>query len=142
MPNFTLDARLQADCIALTQVADIHILLMNNALLPWFILVPETEHTELHQLPEDQFQRLMTLQRHMARFIKANFNIDKINTAAIGNLVSQLHVHVIGRCKDDHCWPGVVWGNAEKQPYSTSEVQSVKTKIGDHLNRNPLIMSS
>ena len=134
MSTFTLDNRLQADCIRITKVDDIHILLMNNTLLPWFILVPETRQTELHQLPEVQFQRLMTLQRTMARFIESNFAVDKINTAAIGNVVSQLHVHVIGRCKTDHCWPGVVWGNPQKSLYSSDEAKTIGQKLKWYLN--------
>ncbi|MBN2718820.1 MAG: HIT family protein [Deltaproteobacteria bacterium] len=133
MSDFSLDSRLQADCIELTQVNDIHVLLMNNSLLPWFILVPKTPHIELHQLPEAQFQHLMALQCTMARFIESHFTVDKINTAAIGNVVSQLHVHVIGRRKDDHCWPGVVWGNPQKTPYTDSEAQHIQQQLTRYL---------
>ena len=135
MSEFVLDSRLRADCIQLMQIDDIHILLMNNALVPWFILVPETNCIELHHLPESQFQRLTATQLLLARFIESCFAIDKINSAAIGNVVSQLHVHVIGRRKDDHCWPGVIWGNPQKTPYTSDRIAEIRQMLAAYFQQ-------
>ncbi|MBN2342186.1 MAG: HIT family protein [Deltaproteobacteria bacterium] len=135
MTAFTLDQRLAADCHELTVVEDTHILLMNNRLIPWLILVPHTPEIELHRLNADTFAALMTLQHQCARFIESQFSIDKINIGAIGNIVSQLHVHIIGRRKTDPYWPGVVWGNPTREPYTPEQVTQLQTALQDHLQR-------
>jgi diadenosine tetraphosphate (Ap4A) HIT family hydrolase len=126
MSEFVLDERLREDGIWLMQTANIHILLMNNALVPWFILVPQTASIELHHLPASQFDDLMSTQLLLARFVESHFAIDKINTGAIGNVVSQLHVHVIGRRRDDHCWPNVIWGNPQKDAYTEARINDIR----------------
>lgn len=134
MSKFVLDERLLEDCVLLMQTDDIHILLMNNALLPWFILVPQTASIELHHLHPSQFDRLMAIQLLLARFIESHFAIDKINTGAIGNVVSQLHVHVIGRRKNDHCWPNVIWGNPKKAAYTEERISEIRQMLVEYCN--------
>jgi diadenosine tetraphosphate (Ap4A) HIT family hydrolase len=90
---------------------------MDNALLPWLILVPRVSVTELYQLPAEQRRRLDDETTAVAAFVAGAFAIDKLNVAAIGNVVAQLHVHVVGRRRDDYAWPGVVWGRSERTPY-------------------------
>ena len=70
----------------------------------------------------------------VAEFVRANFKIDKLNIGAIGNVVSQLHVHVVGRRKDDYCWPGVVWGSSTEKRYTDDEVAAVVTLVANNLN--------
>lgn len=118
MNPFTLDPRLQNDCFVLGKMNVCHLLLMNNALFPWFILVPETKAVELCDLGRE-FRILVHEETdRTARFVKDHFPVDKINVAAIGNVVRQLHIHVIGRRTDDPCWPGVVWGSGMARPYT------------------------
>jgi diadenosine tetraphosphate (Ap4A) HIT family hydrolase len=129
MSEFVLDERLCEDCIWLMQTENIHILLMNNALVPWFILVPQTSSIELHHLHASQFDDLMSTQLLLARFVESHFAIDKINIGAIGNMVSQLHVHVIGRHRDDHCWPNVIWGNPKKTAYTEERIRDIQQML-------------
>jgi len=135
MNDFTLDTRLQNDCHILGKMGLSHLLLMNNAHFPWFILVPETDVVELCDLDPDSQRVLLDEINRLSRFIKDHFPIDKLNVAAIGNVVKQLHIHVIGRRTDDPCWPGVVWGSGQSKPYSEKEFEEmgrvVRQKLKD-----------
>jgi len=106
-----LHPQLVADCHVLGACAGNALLLQRNAVVPWFLLVPPTTLTELHELPRPLRLGLDAAADALARFIKRRFACDKINVAAIGNVVPQLHLHVIGRRRDDDCWPRPVWGN-------------------------------
>lgn len=118
MAGFDLHPRLLEDCHGLGRLDLCHVLLHRNATLPWFILVPEvgTGVTELHEMDRDQRLRLDDELSRVARFVKSRLGAKKINVGAIGNLVPQLHVHVIGRDPADPCWPGVVWGRLPAGP--------------------------
>lgn len=118
MPEFVVHPRLLADCHLLGRLALCRLLLNRNATLPWFILVPEVEPEiiELHELDEPRRRTLATELDLVATFTRARFDVAKLNIAAIGNIVQQLHVHVVGRRPDDPCWPGVVWGNLPAGP--------------------------
>ncbi len=107
---FELHPRLAADCHVLGRCGGSHVLLQRNASVPWFLLVPETAALELHDLPNGERTALVGATDALARFVKLHFACDRINVAAIGNRVPQLHVHVVGRWRDDCCWPHVVWG--------------------------------
>ena len=104
MKNFQLDPQLQKDCIVLGELERSLLLLMNNALLPWFILVPKTDKTELYELADDVQAGVWAEINAVSKFVKDEFCIDKLNVAAIGNVVQQLHIHVIGRQHEDYCW--------------------------------------
>ena len=106
-----LHPQLAADCHVLGVVANNALLLQRNAALPWFVLVPPTTALELHDLPSDLRARLDGAADRLARFVKRHFGCEKINVAALGNVVPQLHLHVIGRRRDDACWPRPVWGH-------------------------------
>ena len=114
---FTLDERLEADSLYVTNHDDIQIRVMNDARYVWILLVPEiADVTELHDLPSHKQQMLMRLAALIGAGIKANPlpaspTITKINTALIGNMVSQLHLHIVGRHPDDEAWPAPVWGH-------------------------------
>lgn len=118
MPRFQVHERLLEDCHDLGRLRLSHVLLHRNATLPWFILVPEAgvDVTELHELERAQRRLLDDEVDRVASFVKARLGARKINTAAIGNIVPQLHVHVIGRDPKDPCWPGVVWGRLPAGP--------------------------
>ena len=135
MDGFTLDPRLAKDCLPLGKFTISHLLLMNNALVPWFILVPETEHIELIDLTaEDQVQVLEEINQ-VSRFIQNNFPVTKLNTAAIGNIVSQLHIHIIGRHQQDFCWPNVVWGTQQREPYTEQAINKLKRELHEQLGK-------
>ncbi|HEY9052765.1 MAG TPA: HIT domain-containing protein, partial [Gammaproteobacteria bacterium] len=108
MTNFSLHPQLEKDCHILGKLDLCHILLLNNALVPWFILVPETSITEFHKLEQQQQHLLLAEINRISGFIENNFDVTKLNTATIGNIVRQMHIHIIGRHEKDFAWPGVV----------------------------------
>lgn len=96
--------------------------LMDDARYPWLLLVPERPGlVELHDLEEHDAQALMREVRACTRALADLFPLDKTNVGALGNMVPQLHVHVIGRRRDDPAWPGPVWGVGAAEPYRPEE---------------------
>ena len=114
--SFSLDERLEADSLFVRNHDNIQIRVMNDARYVWVLLVPEIpDVTELHELTPTKQHSLMRLAVTIGAGIKANAlstmpAITKINTALIGNMVSQLHLHIVGRHEDDEAWPRPVWG--------------------------------
>lgn len=127
--DIELDSRLTNDCIVLGKLDISLLLLMDNSLIPWFILVPETDKTELIDLSHPDQARLLKEINLISSFTRTHFHCTKLNIGAIGNIVSQLHIHIVGRDSSDFCWPGVVWGTKEKQSYRDNQVK----EITDHL---------
>ncbi|WP_455221959.1 HIT domain-containing protein [Kaarinaea lacus] len=117
MEEFVLHHKLSSDTIKLADLDLSVLLLMNNALVPWFILVPKSNVTELYELSYEQQLILWSEVNLLSRFLKEELHVDKINIAAIGNIVPQFHMHVIGRYKDDFAWPKTVWGRKELEEY-------------------------
>ena len=128
MNEFKLDPQLEKDCFLLGKLPGSQLLLMNNSLVPWFILVPEVDVTEIYQLDAGQQKQLLSGINQLSKFISEEYGTDKLNVAAIGNMVSQLHVHIVGRKKDDFCWPNVVWGTGQGKPYSDQAVEQITKK--------------
>jgi len=126
---FVLDKQLAADCHLLGKLDRSQLLLLNNALLPWFILVPEVEVTEFYQLDMDMQMHVLGEINHLSAFVKQHFKVDKLNLATIGNKVQQLHIHIIGRSKTDFCWPEVVWGREQREDYLPQEVEAIRNAI-------------
>jgi len=133
MYKFELDSRLSNNCHILGKLNISLLLMMNNSLVPWFILVPNTSVTEMTDLSETDQATLLKEINLMSNFVKGNFDISKLNIAAIGNIVSQCHVHVIGRDPSDYCWPNVVWGTKEKEPYTDERVKEITALLVDQL---------
>lgn len=111
MSEFVLHPTLAADSYLLGRVGAVQVLLHRSAQFPWFMLVPEDAASELHELPPALRASLQALADRLGRFVLRHWSCDKLNVAAIGNVVPQLHLHVIGRRQDDALWPRVVWGN-------------------------------
>jgi len=124
--NFSLDPQLDQDCHVLGKLELCQVLLMDNAALPWFILVPETTLIELCDLPQSEQHQLLSEANRVAEFIRNEFSVDKLNLGAIGNVVSQMHVHVIGRRYTDYCWPNPVWGTPAPETYTAGDVTRVR----------------
>jgi diadenosine tetraphosphate (Ap4A) HIT family hydrolase len=131
--TFALDPRLADDTHRLGSLPLSELLLMDNALLPWLILVPRVTEIELYRLPVAQRRQLDDETAAVAAFVAAAFAVDKLNVAAIGNVVAQLHVHVVGRRRDDHAWPGVVWGRPERTAYAPAALADVRSRIASAL---------
>ena len=127
MFNFEIHPQLLADCHRLGRLEFCHVLLNKNALLPWFILVPETAVSDLLDLPEPQRTAALHEAAVIGQCIKRHLGYAKINFAAIGNIVPQLHLHVVGRKPGDRCWPAPVWGHlVESQHYSDRRVGEIR----------------
>jgi diadenosine tetraphosphate (Ap4A) HIT family hydrolase len=133
LPEFTLDPQLQTDCHVLGMLDDHYLLLLDNALLPWFILVPQTSASELFELDAAQQTKLLSSITTLSQFIKTTSPVEKLNVASIGNKVKQLHIHVIGRDPSDFCWPDVVWGRPETEAYSSDAVAKIVVKLNTAL---------
>lgn len=119
--DFVLHPTLAADTYALGRVGAVQVLMHRSAQFPWFMLVPEDVATELHDLPPALRAELQALADRLGRFVLRHWACDKLNIAAIGNVVPQLHLHVIGRRQDDALWPRVVWGNVPEGPLRTAD---------------------
>lgn len=127
---FVLDPQLEQDTLPIGDFPLCRLLLMNDATYPWFILVPRREEvSELFQLGSADQHQLWSETTTLAEIIKDTFGADKMNVAALGNVVSQLHIHVIARRRGDAAWPAPVWGRQPADPYSTEQVDSVKRKL-------------
>ena len=114
---FVLDPVLERDTFLVADLKLCSALLMNNALFPWLILVPRVEGAkEIIDLSADERGWLMDEICHASSALQAIYKPDKLNVAALGNQVAQLHVHVIARMTTDTAWPNPVWGK-EAKPY-------------------------
>lgn len=127
---FVLDSRLQQDTLLIGDFPLSRLLLSNDSNYPWFILVPRrADIVEVFELSaEDQLQ-LWRETTALSQLLKGAFNADKLNVAALGNVVSQLHMHVIVRHRGDIAWPAPVWGKHPAQPYTDSEFSSIKERL-------------
>lgn len=118
-PGWQLHPQLAEDTHPLAQLALCELRLMDDANHPWLILVPRVSAAiELLDLDHEQQAQLMREIDGIGRLLQRAFKPDKLNVAALGNMVPQLHVHVIARYRDDIAWPRPVWGMATAQPYS------------------------
>jgi len=124
-PEFMLDARLQADTMPVASLDLCDVLLMNDARYPWLILVPrETGLVEISDLSDSAQQRLWSEVNRAAKALRETAPCDKLNIGALGNIVRQLHVHVVARREGDAAWPGPVWGHGRAEPYADDALQS------------------
>jgi diadenosine tetraphosphate (Ap4A) HIT family hydrolase len=118
--DFALDERLAADTEPVAALKLSEIRLMNDARFPWLVLVPRRPGVaELIDLERDMLIRLMDEVAVASRALRAATSCDKLNIGALGNVVSQLHVHVVGRFVGDAAWPEPVWGSGEAVAYRT-----------------------
>ncbi|HYQ37656.1 MAG TPA: HIT domain-containing protein [Pseudomonas sp.] len=132
---FALDPRLEQDTLHMGDFPLCRLLLMNDASYPWFILVPRREEvSELFQLDEADQRSLWRETTLLAETLKDTFKADKMNVATLGNVVSQLHMHVIVRRRSDAAWPAPVWGRQPAVPYTAEQVQEVRDKLKLVLN--------
>jgi diadenosine tetraphosphate (Ap4A) HIT family hydrolase len=124
--SFELDDRLARDTFVVGDWPLTRVLLMNDARWPWLILAPRREGmVELMDLELADQARLMEEAARAARFLKSHVRADKINVAALGNIVGQLHLHVVARVVGDPAWPGPVWGHGAATPYIGSGAQTL-----------------
>ena len=131
---FALDQRLQQDTLVIGDFPLSRLLLSNDSNYPWFILVPRIDGiSEVFQLGVADQQRLWQETTALAQLLNEGLAADKMNIGALGNVVSQLHVHVIVRKRDDAAWPAPVWGKHPAKPYSDAQVEAIRARLRELL---------
>ncbi len=127
---FELHERLAADCFCLGDFPASRLLLMNDTHYPWYILVPRFEGArELYLLPEGDQLQVLRESSLLSRVIMSHHAGHKLNVAALGNMVPQLHIHHIVRFPQDAAWPGPVWGKVAAEPYLSKDVGSMQQSL-------------
>lgn len=122
--------QLRNDCLLIGRFPLSHLLLMRDANYPWFILVPDRDGvSEVFELSETDQRQLMWESSHLARVLAERFGADKMNIAALGNVVPQLHVHHIVRYRNDPAWPAPVWGRVPARPYDEATLGGVLARL-------------
>ena len=117
--SFVLNKQLHRDTTLVADLSLCRCLLMNDARYPWLILVPRIAGlVEFHEVPRMHRETLYDEIEMASRALMRISDAHKLNVAALGNQVSQLHIHIIARQLDDPAWPGPVWGVGDAQPYA------------------------
>jgi diadenosine tetraphosphate (Ap4A) HIT family hydrolase len=106
------------------------LLLLNDRNYPWFILVPRRAGVcEIHHLSEADRVEMWRESARLSLWMESVYNFAKLNVAALGNIVSQLHLHHIGRSIGDPTWPGPVWGQHPADAYAANEVAAIRQQV-------------
>jgi len=128
--TFQLHPRLKQDCITIGRFELCRLLMMNDSQYPWFILVPErADLQEIYQLSKAERGLLTEESSYLAENLAVLYNADKMNIAAIGNMVPQLHIHHIVRYRTDKAWPAPVWGKFTAEPYTDLQIADILTRV-------------
>jgi diadenosine tetraphosphate (Ap4A) HIT family hydrolase len=128
--DFHLHPQLARDTLPVTRLGDCRLLLMNDRRWTWCVLVPEVpEVRELHELAEATRARVLELACRLAKAMQQAFAGDKMNLAALGNMVPQLHLHIIVRRVDDAAWPAPVWGHGTAVPWPEAERDALLERL-------------
>ncbi|QJR79673.1 HIT domain-containing protein [Alteromonas pelagimontana] len=132
---FELDSRLAADTYVVGELPLSRVLLMNDRQFPWIILVPKRAGVQdtIDLTEADQLQ-LLAESRQVCLALKSLYAPDKLNVAALGNIVKQLHVHHIARYRDDIAWPQPIWGRQPAIPYDSQSAQLRCQQLKTFLN--------
>ena len=133
---FKLDKKLQEDSFYLGDLDLSMALLMNDANYPWLILVPKKP--DLKDIIDLDFNDQIVLLKEInfiAKILKQEFKCDKLNIANLGNVVSQLHIHIIARTQNDKTYPKPVWGNAERVKYCGENLTKILEKLQNKIQK-------
>jgi diadenosine tetraphosphate (Ap4A) HIT family hydrolase len=130
MPEFVVHARLEADAQFVADWSLSRALVMNDARYPWLVLVPRrADLTEIHDLSVTDRAVLMEEIARASAALKLFSGAAKINVGALGNLVPQLHIHIVARNPGDFAWPGPVWGQDVAQPYEPAALAAYVARL-------------
>lgn len=128
--SFVLHSRLEADTIPLGESRLCEVRLMNDSHWPWVLLVPRVaDISEIYQLPKTHQMRLAEESSLLGEAMMQAFAGDKLNVAALGNMVPQLHLHHIVRYQGDPAWPGPVWGKVTPAPYDEQSIADIAARL-------------
>jgi diadenosine tetraphosphate (Ap4A) HIT family hydrolase len=123
MTDFILDPRLAADSVFIADGSLSQVRLMNDARFTWLLLVPRVAGvSEWLQLDGNQQRLLLAEINQVGNLVRAQAGVEKLNIGALGNIVRQLHVHLVGRHEGDAAWPGPVWGSGPAQPLGSEQL--------------------
>lgn len=132
--GFGLHPQLAQDTHVVTDLPLCRVLLMNEARYPWFILVPRRAGIrEIHELEAADRQQLWAESDQLSRALMALFQPDKLNIAALGNMVPQLHIHHLARFQTDAAWPAPVWGKFVPEAYAADMAQLLCREMQEQL---------
>jgi len=135
MSNFILHSKLAADTFEVLSLKVSQLLLMNDARYPWLILVPEvSDMRDLHNLSAKQYHSVTQEIAQVSKVLESVTQAHKMNVGALGNMVPQLHIHIIARQTNDAAWPAPVWGVGEAQPYSQDAAKILVQQIASKLS--------
>lgn len=130
MSDFEPVARLVEDSYPVTELPLCQLRLMDDARYPWLVLVPRRQGvSEVFDLEEADQQQLWREATRVGRALKGALQGDKLNIASLGNVVSQLHVHVVVRRRGDDAWPSPVWGSGDPLPYDLDALAAMRDRI-------------
>lgn len=129
--HFQLNERLARGAADCGMHGICRVLLKDQAHFPWVLLVPQVagDIRELHDLSSAEYASVCQSIRHFSQRMAEWPGVEKVNVAAIGNQVAQLHIHIVGRHSGDIAWPGVVWSCAEKQAYAAVDGQAAAERV-------------
>ncbi|MBT6556906.1 MAG: HIT domain-containing protein [Gammaproteobacteria bacterium] len=134
MNDFILHSKLAADTFEVLSLEVSQLLLMNDARYPWLILVPQVSGMrDLHNLSTKQYQAVTQEIVQVSEVLESLAQAHKMNVGALGNMVPQLHIHIIARQTNDAAWPAPVWGVGEAQPYSQDAAKTLIQQIASKL---------
>jgi len=134
---FKLDSRLENDTINLASWPLCDVQLMNDSQFPWVILIPRVEGaTELYHLDKAQRLQLDAESIFLSEALMSIYQGDKLNTAALGNVVSQLHIHHVVRFEGDLTWPAPVWGKVPAKHFSDEALSKQKKMLAVIIERS------
>ncbi len=132
---FALNDQLEKDTYFITDLKMSRLLLMNDSNFSWFILVPRISAAiEVIDVDFDQQIEILNEINLIGKFLKENLLADKLNIATLGNVVNQLHIHVIGRFKNDIAFPKPVWGACPAKPYSNEDAMNLISRVKSFLS--------
>ncbi len=132
--RFELHSQLAKDTHPVGQTDLCEVLLSRDARYPWLILVPrQAGLREMHAMSNADQMRLMTDITHISKAMQKVWQADMVNVAALGNMVPQLHIHIIMRYRDDAAWPGPIWGVGAAQHYSDAALTDALTRAASCL---------
>jgi diadenosine tetraphosphate (Ap4A) HIT family hydrolase len=123
--SFALDSRLEADSVFVADGPLSQVRLMNDARFPWLLLVPRVaDASEWIDLDGNQQRLLLAEINQLSKLLRAESGVQKINIGALGNIVRQLHVHLVGRHEGDAAWPGPVWGSGAARKWDADALSA------------------
>lgn len=130
MDHFEPDPRLVEDSYPVTELPLCQLRLMNDTRFPWLLLIPRKRGIrEVFELDEAEQQQLWREAGRIGQAFKTLMEADKLNVASLGNVVAQLHVHLVLRREGDDAWPGPVWGQGEATPYDLDGLAAMRDRV-------------